>query len=202
MAGPGPRRVMSVRENIINRLRGNSQGNFTVMLNPMGISTNIFQIQFAKNFHVRFWKYFSMVCTRCLATTWHSPTLGQMKRTCHVATCLSGEPPWKWYVGALGAVWHKNGTRQEHQMSAVGKWMSQASWTRGHVAHVLLHVRPQGVIFVLNVTNTWHFWTASGSLLEIVGTNGRWGDGPVPEAVSPRGARDHLGSSVAEIFCP
>ena len=39
-------------------------------------------------------------------------------------------------------------------MSAVGKWMSQASRTRGHVAHVLLHVRPQGVIFVLNVTNT------------------------------------------------
>ena len=54
LAGPGPRRVMSVRENIINRLRGNSQGNFTVMLNPMGISTNIFQIQFAKNFHVRY----------------------------------------------------------------------------------------------------------------------------------------------------
>ena len=39
-------------------------------------------------------------------------------------------------------------------MSAVGKWMSQVSQTRGHVAHVLLHVRPQGVIFVLNVTNT------------------------------------------------
>ena len=80
--------------------------------------------------------------------------------------------------------------------------MSSASRTRGHVAHVLLHVRPQGVIFVLNVTNTLHFWTASGSLSETVGANGRWGDGPVPEAVSPRGARDHLGSSVAEIFCP
>ena len=39
-------------------------------------------------------------------------------------------------------------------MSAVGKWMSQVSQTRGHVAHVPLHVRPQGVIFVLNVTNT------------------------------------------------
>ena len=39
-------------------------------------------------------------------------------------------------------------------MSAVGKWMSPASRIRGHVAHVLLHVRPQGVIFVLNVTNT------------------------------------------------
>ena len=39
-------------------------------------------------------------------------------------------------------------------MSAVGKWMSPPSRTRGHVAHVLLHVRPQGVIFVLNVTNT------------------------------------------------
>ena len=51
-------------------------------------------------------------------------------------------------------VWHKNGTIQEHQMSAVGKWMSPASRTRGHVAHVLLHVRPQGVIFVLNVINT------------------------------------------------
>ena len=54
LAGPGPRRVMSIKENIINKLRGNSQGNFTVMLNPMGISTNIFQIQFAKNFHVIF----------------------------------------------------------------------------------------------------------------------------------------------------
>ena len=39
-------------------------------------------------------------------------------------------------------------------MSAVGKWMSPASCTRGHVAHVLLHVRPQGDIFVLNVANT------------------------------------------------
>ena len=74
--------------------------------------------------------------------------------TCHVATCLSEVPPGKRYVGALGPVRHENGTRQEHQMSAVGKWMSQASQTRGHVAHVLLHVRPQGVIFVLNVTNT------------------------------------------------
>ena len=62
--------------------------------------------------------------------------------------------PQKWDVDALGAVWHKNGTNQEHQMSAVGKWMSPPSRTRGHVAHVLLHVRPQGVIFVLNVTNT------------------------------------------------
>ena len=87
-------------------------------------------------------------------------------------------------------------------MSAVSKWMSQASRTRGHVAHVLLHVRPQGVVFVLNVTNTWYFWTTSGFLSETVGTNGRWGDGPVPWAVSPRGARVHLGFSVAEIFCP
>ena len=39
-------------------------------------------------------------------------------------------------------------------MSAVDKWMSPASLTRGNVAHVLLHVRPQGVIFVLNMTNT------------------------------------------------
>ena len=39
-------------------------------------------------------------------------------------------------------------------MSAVGKWMSQASRRRGHVAHVLLHVRPQEVIFVINLTNT------------------------------------------------
>ena len=39
-------------------------------------------------------------------------------------------------------------------MSAVGKWMSQASRTCGHVAHVLLHVRSEGVIFVPNVTNT------------------------------------------------
>ena len=39
-------------------------------------------------------------------------------------------------------------------MSAVDKWMSPASRTRGHVPHVLLHVRPQGVIFVLNVANT------------------------------------------------
>ena len=87
-------------------------------------------------------------------------------------------------------------------MSAVGKWMSPACRIRGHVAHVPLHVRPQGVIFVLNVTNTWYFWTVSGSLSETVGTDGRWGDRPVPWTVSPRGARDHLGSSVAEIFCP
>ena len=96
------------------------------------------------------------------------------------ATCLSEEPPWKWYVGALGVVWHKYCTSQEHQMSAVGKWMSEANRTRGHVAHVLLHVRPQGVIFVLNVTDTWYFRTASGSLSETVVTNGRWDDGPVP----------------------
>ena len=87
-------------------------------------------------------------------------------------------------------------------MSAGGKAMSPAYQTLGHVAHVLLHVRPQGVIFVLNVTDTWYFWTVSGSLSETVVTNGRWRDGPVPEAVSPRGARVHLGSSVAEIFCP
>ena len=86
-------------------------------------------------------------------------------------------------------------------MSAVGKWMSPACRIRGHVAHVLLHVRPQVVIFVLNVADTWYFWTASGFLSETVGTDGRWGDGPVPWAVSPRGARDHLGSSVAKIFC-
>ena len=49
-------------------------------------------------------------------------------------------------------------------MSAVGKWMSPASRIRGHVAHVLLHVRPQGVIFVLNVADTWYFWTASSFL--------------------------------------
>ena len=42
-------------------------------------------------------------------------------------------------------------------MSAVGKWMSPACRIRGHVAHVLLHARPQGVIFVLNVTNTCYF---------------------------------------------
>ena len=86
-------------------------------------------------------------------------------------------------------------------MSVGGKEMSPAYRTLGHVAHVLLHVRPQGVIFVLNMTDTWYFWTASGSLSETVVANGRWRDGPVPEAVSPRGARDHLGSSVAEIFC-
>ena len=66
----------------------------------------------------------------------------------HQGTCR------KWDVGPLGAVWHKNVIRQERQISAVGKWISQASRTRGHVAHVLLHVGPQGVIFVLNVTNT------------------------------------------------
>ena len=87
-------------------------------------------------------------------------------------------------------------------MSAGGRAMSPAYQTLGHVAHVLLHVRPLGVIFVLNVTDTWYFWTVSGSLSESVVTNGRWRDGPVPEAVSPRGARVHLGSSVAEIFCP
>ena len=143
-----------------------------------------------------------MLWNRWLAITWHQALSRENSVTWHVATCLSEVTPRKRYVGALGAVWHKNGTRQEHQMSAVGKWMSQASRTRGHVAHVLLHVRPQGVSFVTNSTKSWHFWTASGSLSEAVGTNGRWGDGPVPGAVSPRGARDHMGSFVAEISCP
>ena len=95
-----------------------------------------------------------MLCTKYPATTCHPGLSRENSFTCHVATCLREVPPRKRYVGALGAVWHKNGTRQEHQMSAVDKWMSQASRTRGHVAHVLLHVRPQGVVFVLNVTNT------------------------------------------------
>ena len=95
-----------------------------------------------------------MLWNRYPATTWHPALSRENSVTWHVATCLSEVPPRKRYVGALGAVWHKNGTHQEHQMSAVGKWMSPASRTRGHVAHVLLHVRPQGVIFVLNVTNT------------------------------------------------
>ena len=95
-----------------------------------------------------------MLCNTYPATTWHPALSRENPVTCHVTTCLSEVPTRKWYVGALGVVWHKNGTRQEHQMSAVGKWMNQASRTRGHVAHVLLHVRPQGVIFVLNVTNT------------------------------------------------
>ena len=89
-----------------------------------------------------------------MATTCHPALSRENSVTCHVATCLSEVPPRKRYVGALGAVWHKNGTRQEHQMSAVCKWISQASRTRGHVVHVLLHVRPRGVIFVLNVANT------------------------------------------------
>ena len=95
-----------------------------------------------------------MLWSRYLATTWHPALSRENSVTCHVATCLSEIPHRKRDVGALGAVCHKNGTRQEHQMSAVGKWMNPASRTRGHVAHVLLHVRPQGVIFVLNVTNT------------------------------------------------
>ena len=88
------------------------------------------------------------------ANTWHPALSRENSVTWHVATCLSEVPPRKRYVGALRAVWHKNGTRQELQMSVVGKWMSQASRTRGHVAHVPLHVRPQGVICVLHVTNT------------------------------------------------
>ena len=87
-----------------------------------------------------------MLWNRWLAITWHQALSRENSVTCHVATCLSKVPPRKRYVAELGAVWHKNGTRQEHQMSAVGKWMSQASRTRGHVAHVLLHVRLQGVI--------------------------------------------------------
>ena len=61
------------------------------------------------------------------------------------------------YVGALGAVWHKNGTHQEHQMSAVVKWMSQASRTRSHVAHVPLNVRPQGVNYCAQVNVIRYF---------------------------------------------
>ena len=87
---------------------------------------------------------------------YHVASSAKPGKFCHVArghvfqqgTCR------KLDVGQLGAVWLENGTRQEHQMSAVDKWMSQASRSRGHVAHVLLYVRPQGVIFVLNVTNT------------------------------------------------
>ena len=41
-----------------------------------------------------------------------------------------------WQGGPLGAVWLENDTSQEHQMSAVGKWMCPASRTRGPVAHV------------------------------------------------------------------
>ena len=118
----------------------------------MGISTNISQILFAENSHVRCWQNFSMLWNRYPATTWHQALSRENFVTWHVATCLSEVPPRKQYVGALGAVCHKNRTRQEHQMSAVGKWMSQARRTRGHVAHVLLHVRPQGVIFVINLT--------------------------------------------------
>ena len=87
---------------------------------------------------------------------YHVASSAKPGKFCHVArghvfqqgTCR------KWDVGPLGAVWLENDTSQEHQMNAVGKRMSQASRTRSHVAHVLLHVRPQGVIFVLNVTNT------------------------------------------------
>ena len=61
------------------------------------------------------------------------------------ATCLSEEDlPENGTFGALGAVWHKNGTSQKHQMSAGAKGMSPAYRTLGHVAHVLLHVRPPG----------------------------------------------------------
>ena len=141
-----------------------------------------------------------MLCTRYPATTWHPALSRENSFTLHVATCLSEVPLRKRYVGALGAVWHKNGTRQEHQMSAVGKWMSQASRTRGHVAHMLWHVRPHGVNYCAQVNVRRYFWTPPGSPLATVGTNDRWGDGPVPDAVSPRGARDHLGSSVADIF--
>ena len=95
-----------------------------------------------------------MLWNRYPATTWHPALSRENSVTWHVATCLSYVRPRKRYVGALGAVWQKNGIRQERQMSSVGKWMSQASRTRLHVAQVPLHVRPQGVIFVLNVTNT------------------------------------------------
>ena len=112
-----------------------------------------------------------------------------------MARYLSGIPPRKSDVGRLGTACHENGTSQEHQMSAVGRGMSPAYRTLGHVAHMLLHVRLLSVIFVLNVTDTWYFLTASGSI-STVGTNSRWGDGPVPETESPRGARDHLRTSV------
>ena len=57
-------------------------------------------------------------------------------------------------------------------MIAVGKWISEASRTRGHVAHVLLHVRPQGVNYCAQVNVTRYFWTPSSSPLATVGING------------------------------
>ena len=81
------------------------------------------------------------------AIEWRQELSSQNSGTCHV---FEWETILKWYVGSLGAVWHKKGTSQEHQMSAGDKGMSPAYRTLGHVAHVLLHVRPQGVIFSKN----------------------------------------------------
>ena len=121
----------------------------------MGIPKNYFQIKFSKNSHVRFWKSSNMLCTRALATTWHVSYMGRFKSTCHVATCLKGEPPGKSDIGTLWVVWHGNDFTHGHQIGAADEHMSPACRTRGHVAHVLLHVPRQPVNFRDQIYSYW-----------------------------------------------
>ena len=88
-----------------------------------------------------------MLCTGVLAITWHVSYMGRFKSTCHVVTCLQGEPPGKSDIGPLWVVWHGNHFTHGHQVGAANEHMSQACRTGGRMAHVLLHVPRQPVNF-------------------------------------------------------
>ena len=60
--------------------------------------------------------------------------------TCHVATCLNGEPLGKSDIVTLRVVWHGNDSTQGHQIGAAGQHMCPACRTGDHIAHVLLQV--------------------------------------------------------------
>ena len=81
-----------------------------------------------------------MLCTRLLATMNNVSNMGRLKSTCHVATCLNGEPPWKSDIGPLWVVCHGNDSTHGHQVGAVGQRMGPACCTGGHVADMRLHV--------------------------------------------------------------
>ena len=51
---------------------------------------------------------------------------GRLTMTCHVATCLNGEPLGKSDIVTLRVVWHGNDSTQGHQIGAAGQHMSPA----------------------------------------------------------------------------
>ena len=50
--------------------------------------------------------------------------MGQFNNTCHVVTCLKGEPLGKSDIGQLWAVWHGNDSTHGHQVGAADEHMS------------------------------------------------------------------------------